>query len=66
MKGALAVALLNIEIPQVMGGVVNVVSKFGHMHDSDVFTEEMKGPAIKLVTLYVLQVINCGTRIISV
>lgn len=53
--GALAVAILNIEIPQIMGGVVNVVARFSDTHDSALFLKEMKGPALKLVTMYIAQ-----------
>lgn len=52
----MAVAILNIEIPQIMGGVVNVVARFSDTHDSALFLKEMKGPALKLVTMYIAQV----------
>ncbi|CAG9764190.1 unnamed protein product [Ceutorhynchus assimilis] len=53
--GALAVALLNIQIPQVMGGVINVLAKFSSQHDSQQFISEVKTPALKLVAMYVAQ-----------
>lgn len=56
MQGALAVAILNIQIPQVMGGLINVVAKFTDSHDGDTFINEIKVPAIKLITMYVAQV----------
>ncbi|KAF2899958.1 hypothetical protein ILUMI_06225 [Ignelater luminosus] len=53
--GALAVAILNIQIPQIMGGVVNVVARFSDSHDSEHFLKEMKKPALKLVSMYIAQ-----------
>lgn len=49
------VALLNIEIPQLMSGVINVVAKFGTTKDSELFLNEMKSPAIKLILMYLAQ-----------
>lgn len=49
-------ALINIEIPQVMGGVINVLAKFSSEHDSKLFISEMRLPALKLVALYIGQV----------
>lgn len=59
--GALVVAILNIQIPQVMGGVINVVAKYAERKVTDDFIKEMKAPAIKLVAMYVAQVIFCST-----
>ncbi|KAH1000660.1 hypothetical protein HUJ04_012965 [Dendroctonus ponderosae] len=53
--GALVVALLNIQIPQVMGGVINVLSRFTHEQDSKLFISEMKLPALKLIAMYLGQ-----------
>lgn len=53
--GALVVAILNIQIPQIMGGVINVVAKFTDNNDSGRFLQEMRVPAIKLVTMYIAQ-----------
>ncbi|XP_072391053.1 mitochondrial potassium channel ATP-binding subunit isoform X2 [Diabrotica undecimpunctata] len=53
--GALAVALLNIQIPQVIGGVVNVLAKFSESRDSELFLNEMKKPVIKLISMYLAQ-----------
>lgn len=47
------VALLNIQIPQIMGGVINVIAKF---HESERFMEEIKYPALKLSAMYIAQV----------
>lgn len=52
-KGALIVAILNIQIPQVMGGVINVIAEF---QDADKFLESVKEPAIRLTAMYVAQV----------
>ncbi|KAL1501080.1 hypothetical protein ABEB36_006473 [Hypothenemus hampei] len=53
--GALAVALLNIQIPQIMGGVINVLAKFTKEGDSKVFISEIKSPAFKLIAMYIGQ-----------
>ncbi|XP_066249380.1 mitochondrial potassium channel ATP-binding subunit-like isoform X2 [Euwallacea similis] len=53
--GALAVALLNIEIPQVMGGVINVLARFSSEHDSKLFISEIQKPAFKLIAMYIAQ-----------
>ncbi|CAH0550882.1 unnamed protein product [Brassicogethes aeneus] len=53
--GALAVAILNIQIPQIMGGVINVIARFSETKDSQMFISEMKLPAIKIVSMYVAQ-----------
>lgn len=53
--GALAVAVLNIQIPLVMGGLINVLAKFSNEHDSDQFISEMKLPAVKLIAMYLGQ-----------
>lgn len=50
------VALLNIEIPQIMGGAINVIARFSETKDSKLFIEEMKGPALKLISMYLAQV----------
>ncbi|KAG5880049.1 hypothetical protein JTB14_018474 [Gonioctena quinquepunctata] len=55
VAGALAVAILNIQIPQIMGGVINVLAKFTESKDTESFMAEAKVPAIKLVVMYVAQ-----------
>ncbi|CAH1163876.1 unnamed protein product [Phaedon cochleariae] len=55
IMGALAVAILNIQIPQIMAGVINVLAKFNENKDSGLFLSEMKTPVIKLVSMYVAQ-----------
>lgn len=55
IAGALVVAILNIQIPQLMGSVINVISKFTETKDSEIFVNEMKVPALKLIGMYVAQ-----------
>ncbi|KAJ9586112.1 hypothetical protein L9F63_020249 [Diploptera punctata] len=55
IAGALAVALLNIQIPQVLGNIVNVVAKFARDGSSAMFNEKIKLPVFHLVNLYILQ-----------
>lgn len=50
------VAILNIQIPQIMSGVINVVAKYRETKDSEKFLEEMLNPSIRLVSLYLAQV----------
>ncbi|KAF5270865.1 hypothetical protein FQA39_LY08310 [Lamprigera yunnana] len=53
--GALAVALLNIEMPQLMSAIVNIVTQYTDTRDSALFLKEMKNPAMKLVLVYIVQ-----------
>ncbi|KAI4467311.1 atp-binding cassette sub-family b [Holotrichia oblita] len=53
--GALAVALLNIQIPQIMGSGINVITRFSQTKDGELFMEEMKIPALKLLGMYLAQ-----------
>lgn len=53
--GALAVAVLNIEIPQVLGSVINVVAKFARDGSSTLFTQQVKLPVLRLIYMYVAQ-----------
>ncbi|XP_050296701.1 mitochondrial potassium channel ATP-binding subunit [Anthonomus grandis grandis] len=55
IMGALAVALLNIQIPQIMGEVINVLARFSNEHDSKLFINEMRLPAMKLIAMYIGQ-----------
>ncbi|XP_044265492.1 mitochondrial potassium channel ATP-binding subunit isoform X1 [Tribolium madens] len=55
IAGALVVAILNIQIPQVMGGVINVIAQYTDNKNSESFINEMKVPAIKLIAMYVGQ-----------
>lgn len=64
-------AILNIQIPQIMGSAVNVIAKFSETKDGELFMEEMKVPALKLIGMYLAQVgiklmiINLENGIIS-
>ncbi|CAN8004520.1 unnamed protein product, partial [Ixodes hexagonus] len=56
---ALVVAALNINIPVCLGAVVNVLSKIRSNveppNSSSEFFEEIRGPAFRLLTIFVLQ-----------
>ncbi|XP_060517346.1 mitochondrial potassium channel ATP-binding subunit-like isoform X2 [Cylas formicarius] len=54
IAGALVVAILNIKIPEVMGSLINLLTKFGE-NNGKLFTSEMKVPVIKLVAMYIGQ-----------
>ena len=61
----MAVAVLNIEIPQVLGSVINVVAKFARDGSSTLFTQQVKLPVLRLIYMYVAQVrsethLNCA------
>lgn len=49
-------AILNIQIPQIVGSVINVLAKFSDTKDSGIFFSEMKVPALKLMLVYIAQV----------
>ncbi|KAB0803558.1 hypothetical protein PPYR_00528 [Photinus pyralis] len=53
--GALAVAILNIQIPQLMSGIVNVVARFSDTRDTVIFLKEIKLPALRLLSMYIAQ-----------
>lgn len=44
-----------------MGGVINVIAKFNENKDSDLFMREVRVPALKLVAMYAVQVLNGST-----
>lgn len=54
-QSAFVVALLNIEIPRLLGSMVNVVSNYLNTRDADNYWEELKAPATKLGLLYLCQ-----------
>jgi ATP-binding cassette subfamily B (MDR/TAP) protein 8 len=56
LQGALSVAMLNIEIPHLLGSVINVVAKFARNGGSTLFREQVKLPVFRLVFMYVAQV----------
>ncbi|XP_063308979.1 mitochondrial potassium channel ATP-binding subunit isoform X1 [Pelobates fuscus] len=57
---AFGAALLNIQIPLILGELVNVVSRFAREH-ADNYLQEIRGPAGKLLYLYGAQgLLTCG------
>ena len=48
---------MNVQIPLILGDVVNVVSKYTKDAVGN-FIEDVKQPAIKLVQMYTLQVVQ--------
>ncbi|CAH2042661.1 unnamed protein product, partial [Iphiclides podalirius] len=54
VASALAVAFLNVYIPAMLGVIVNVLANMKHNPTAD-FIEEVKLPALKLVSLYLGQ-----------
>ena len=55
LQSALAVAFVNIQIPLQLGVVVNVLSSYtSDMAGS--FLDDIKTPALKLISLYGIQV----------
>ncbi|KAM9306063.1 mitochondrial potassium channel ATP-binding subunit [Gastrophryne carolinensis] len=51
---ALGAALLNIQIPLILGELVNVVSRYTREHAGN-YLQEVRGPALKLLSLYAAQ-----------
>ena len=61
VQSALAVAFINIRIPLLIGGLVNVLSKYASPESASStqccsFIEDIKQPALQLVSMYALQV----------
>ncbi|XP_041984555.1 mitochondrial potassium channel ATP-binding subunit [Aricia agestis] len=54
VASALAVAFLNVYIPAMLGVIVNVLANMKHNPGAD-FIEEIKFPALKLISLYIGQ-----------
>lgn len=52
---AFAAALLNIQIPLMLGDLVNVVARYLREHTGN-YVSEVRGPALKLLGLYGIQV----------
>jgi hypothetical protein len=48
--------MLNIEIPQLLGSVINVVARFARDGSGRLFREEVKLPVFHLIYMYVAQV----------
>ncbi|XP_077349788.1 mitochondrial potassium channel ATP-binding subunit-like isoform X2 [Lithobates pipiens] len=58
---ALAAALLNIQIPLILGELVNVVSRYTREHAGN-YLQEVRGPAFKLLALYAAQGLRNSTQ----
>ncbi|OCT57695.1 hypothetical protein XELAEV_18003153mg [Xenopus laevis] len=57
---AFGAALLNIQIPLILGELVNVVSRYTREHAGN-YLREVQGPALKLLCLYGAQgLLTCG------
>ena len=54
-QAALVVAVMNIQIPLVLGGIVNIISQTPS-GDGKSFSEQILGPGLRLVSMYVAQV----------
>lgn len=54
-QSALAVAFLNVYIPAMLGVIVNVLASMKHNPSVD-FIDEIKAPALKMISLYIGQV----------
>lgn len=52
---AFGAAILNIKIPLMLGDLVNVVARYLREHTQN-YVQEIRGPALKLLGLYGLQV----------
>jgi len=56
-QASFVVAALNIQIPQVLGSVVNVMTGIMSGKIVEDFGASIRGPALRLVRLYLTQVI---------
>ena len=52
---AFGAALLNIQIPLILGELVNIVARYMREHTGN-YLQEIRGPALKLLGLYGIQV----------
>lgn len=55
LQSALAVAFLNVYIPAMLGVIVNVLANMKNNPAAD-FMDQIKVPAMKLISLYIGQV----------
>ena len=55
---------MNVQIPLILGDVVNVVSKYTKEAVGN-FIEDVKQPAIKLVQMYTLQVVQSNYYVVE-
>lgn len=58
LQSAFVVSLANIQVPVLLGEVVNVVAKFTREMSTErrIFSQEVAGPVVKLVKYYCIQV----------
>ncbi|KPJ10447.1 ATP-binding cassette sub-family B member 8, mitochondrial [Papilio machaon] len=56
VASALAVAFLNVYIPAMLGVIVNILASMKHNPSTD-FIDEIKMPALKMISLYIGQAI---------
>lgn len=60
LQAALAVAYFNIKIPELLGVFVNSLTKYARagerIFETSDFLQDMKGPAVNLFGMYILQV----------
>lgn len=57
---AFGAAILNIQIPLMLGDLVNIVARYLREHTGN-YAYEIRGPAMKLLGLYGIQVSSCTT-----
>ncbi|XP_049787869.1 mitochondrial potassium channel ATP-binding subunit isoform X1 [Schistocerca cancellata] len=55
VASALVVAVLNIQIPQLLGGVINVMATFIQGKEGRQFSSDMRAPVVRLLGMYSLQ-----------
>ncbi|GAB6023584.1 hypothetical protein CHUAL_008355 [Chamberlinius hualienensis] len=55
IASSLIVAILNIQIPALLGGLVNVVGGLSSGNEAGALLSQLKGPAVKLIYCYCLQ-----------
>lgn len=54
----MAAAIINIRIPLLLGGLVNVVAQLETGHELQHYLDELREPAIKLAAHYLAQVLD--------
>ena len=53
----MAAAIINIRIPLLLGGLINVVAQLETGHEIQHYLNELREPAIKLASHYIAQVL---------
>ena len=56
VQSALAVAIISIQIPILLGDVVNVVSKYSAATSENNFMQDMRKPSLRIIQMYGIQV----------